>query len=83
MTSNLVNMLSIGVVFMFQTLFNLLSNEGDHGKGNNILTGILLSIIRITCFISSFIDTFEDTDKVHYGISTTRRFVTLTHKNKK
>eukprot|EP01018_Ginkgo_biloba_P039685 Gb_14176 [translate_table: standard] len=82
-TSNLAKMLPTGVVFMFQTLSNLLSNEGDCGKGNKILTGVLLGILGIVCFISSFTDTFEDNGKVHYGIATTSGLATLTHKNKK
>eukprot|EP01018_Ginkgo_biloba_P039688 Gb_04259 [translate_table: standard] len=82
-TSNFVKMLPTGVVFMFQTLSNLLSNEGDCGKGNKVLTGVFLGILGIACFISSFTDTFEDNGKVHYGIATTTGLATLTHKNKK
>jgi len=71
-------MLPTGVIFVFQMLSNLLSHNGDCGKGNKVLVGICLGILGIVCFILSFSDTFTDSNgKVHYGIATKSGIVTI------
>jgi len=82
--STLAKMLPTGVLFIFQILSNLLSQNGDCGKGNKILVGVCLGILGIVCFLLSFFDTFKDGNgKVHYGIATTSGLTTVSSgKNK-
>jgi len=81
--SNLAKMMPTGVIFVFQMLSNLLSKNGDCGKGNKILLGICLGILGIVCFILAFTDTFTDKNgNVHYGIATRSGLVTIGSKAK-
>jgi hypothetical protein len=76
--SNLAKMLPTGVVFVFQILSNVISHNGDCGKGNKVLVGICVGILGIVCFVLSFSDTFTDSDgKVHYGIATKSGIATI------
>jgi hypothetical protein len=82
--SNLAKMLPTGVIFVFQILSNLLSGNGDCGKGHKILVGVCLGILGIVCFVLSFSDTFTDSNgKVRYGIATRSGMATVSSgKNK-
>lgn len=76
--SNLAKMLPTCVIFVFQMLSNLISQNGDCQKGNKILVGICLGILGVVCFILSFSDTFIGSDgKVHYGIATKSGLATI------
>lgn len=76
--SNLAKTLPTGMVFVFQVLSNLLSENGECGKSNKILVAICLGILGIVRFILSFTDTFTDENgEVHYGIATRSGLVTI------
>lgn len=82
--SNLAKMLPTGVVFIFHVLSNLLSVNGDCGKGSKISVGVCLGILGMVCFLLSFFDTFKDSNgKVHYGIATTSGMMTVSSRKNK
>ncbi|XP_057846977.2 protein DMP3-like [Cryptomeria japonica] len=70
--SNITKILPTGILFVFQALSNLLSDNGDCKTSNKVLVSIAVGILGIACFILSLVDTFTDssTGKVHYGIAT-------------
>ncbi|GLJ42822.1 hypothetical protein SUGI_0887800 [Cryptomeria japonica] len=70
--SKLSKSLPTGVLFVLQALSNLITNNGECGKSNHILVGVVLGILGILCFVISLTDTFKDasTGKVHCGIAT-------------
>ncbi|XP_057846984.1 protein DMP3-like [Cryptomeria japonica] len=53
--SNITKILPTGILFVFQALSNLLSDNGDCQKSNKVLVGIAVD---------------SSTGKVHYGIAT-------------
>ncbi|KAH9306283.1 hypothetical protein KI387_010687, partial [Taxus chinensis] len=81
--SNIAKILPTGILFVFQALSNLLSNNGVCQKSDKIFVGVMVGILGIACFILSLIDTFTDdsTGEVHYGIATINGIATGT-KNK-
>ncbi|KAL3814640.1 hypothetical protein ACJIZ3_015908 [Penstemon smallii] len=70
--ANLANLLPTGTVLAFQTLTPLFSNKGMCHLSNKILTSSLIAFCALICFLSSFTDSFVDSDdgKLYYGIAT-------------
>ncbi|GLJ42811.1 hypothetical protein SUGI_0887660 [Cryptomeria japonica] len=77
--SNITKILPTGILFLFQALSNLLSDNGDCITSNKVLVGIAVGILGIACFVLSLVDTFTDsyTGKVHYGIATLNGLATV------
>ncbi|KAB1214135.1 hypothetical protein CJ030_MR5G027250 [Morella rubra] len=68
---NLVRLLPTGTVFTYQFLSPLLSNYGHCKTVNKYMTGILLGMCGLSCFFSTFTDSYVGDDKkTHYGIAT-------------
>ncbi|KAJ4976559.1 hypothetical protein NE237_001665 [Protea cynaroides] len=70
-TANLAHLLPTGTVLLFQLLSPIFSNQGQCDEGSRNLTAGLVIFCGLSCFLSSFTDSFRD-DKgtVHYGIAT-------------
>lgn len=68
--ANLANLLPTGTVLGFRALTPSFSNQGNCHLSNKYLTAILIGICAIACFLSSFTDSFIDSDgKLYYGIA--------------
>ncbi|XP_043687476.1 protein DMP4-like [Telopea speciosissima] len=72
-TAHLANLLPTGTVLGFQLLSPIFSNQGDCDDAGQLLTKALVIIAALSCFLSSFTDSYRD-DKgaVRYGIATFR-----------
>ncbi|PIN12675.1 hypothetical protein CDL12_14715 [Handroanthus impetiginosus] len=69
--ANLSNLLPTSTVLIFQTLKPSLSNKGICQLPNKYLTIILISFCAIICFLSSFTDSFVNSNrKLYHGIAT-------------
>ncbi|KAF9618285.1 hypothetical protein IFM89_000920 [Coptis chinensis] len=69
--ANLIKLLPTGTVFLFQFLSPVLSNNGKCHTINEYLTGILVGACGLSCFFSSFTDSYIDNDgETHYGMAT-------------
>ncbi|KAK6143870.1 hypothetical protein DH2020_024218 [Rehmannia glutinosa] len=70
--ANLANLLPTGTVLAFRTLTPSFSNKGGICQlSNKCLTSTLIVFCSIICFLSSFTDSFVDSDgKLNYGIAT-------------
>ncbi|XP_072994776.1 protein DMP2 [Typha latifolia] len=68
---NLIKVLPSGTVFIFQFLNPLLTSNGKCHTSNKFLTGALLILCGLSCFFSSFTDSYKGSDgKIYYGIAT-------------
>uniref|UniRef100_A0A2N9H420 DUF679 domain-containing protein n=1 Tax=Fagus sylvatica TaxID=28930 RepID=A0A2N9H420_FAGSY len=74
--ANLANLLPTGTVLVFQALTSSLANtNGKCHEINKYHIGFLIAICAVTCFFSSFTDSFQDGDeKLYYGFATFKGF---------
>ncbi|KAF6176557.1 hypothetical protein GIB67_034419 [Kingdonia uniflora] len=69
--ANLVKLLPTATVFLFQFLNPVLTHNGHCNTVNKYLTGVLLGVCSLSCFFSSFTDSYKGSDGVtHYGVAT-------------
>lgn len=69
--ANLVKLLPTTTVLAFQILSPILTNGGHCHSFNKYLTGFLLGVSAISCFIDSFTDSYKaDDGTLYYGIAT-------------
>ncbi|KAI8566147.1 hypothetical protein RHMOL_Rhmol02G0017100 [Rhododendron molle] len=68
----LIKLLPTGTVFLFHFLSPVLTNNGDCKNNiNKYLSIALLGVCGLSCFFSTFTDSYEDSDgTTHYGIAT-------------
>jgi hypothetical protein len=70
---NLIKLLPTGTVFLYQFLSPVLSNNGDCKTINKYLTAILVALCGLSCFFSSFTDSYVGDDaKTHCGVVTSK-----------
>ncbi|KAE8076909.1 hypothetical protein FH972_015531 [Carpinus fangiana] len=68
---NLVRLLPTGTVFLYQFLSPVLSNNGHCNTINKYLTAILVGLCGLSCFFSTFTDSYVGDDgQTHYGVAT-------------
>ncbi|CAK9158953.1 unnamed protein product [Ilex paraguariensis] len=68
---NLASLLPTGTVLAFQALSPLFSNKGTCQLANTYLTASLIGFCVVVCVLSSFTDSFVDSDgKLYFGIAT-------------
>ncbi|XAR57171.1 hypothetical protein NMG60_11025223 [Bertholletia excelsa] len=68
---NLVRMLPTGTVFAFQFLNPVLTNNGSCDVVNKYLSGALIAVCGLSCFFSTFTDSYTDSSgNTRYGIAT-------------
>ncbi|KAL3517007.1 hypothetical protein ACH5RR_023909 [Cinchona calisaya] len=74
-TAYLANRLPTGIVFTFQLLSPILSNQGVCDTALKTMTAILLALCGLACFVLSFTDSFKDAKgNVFYGFATFKGF---------
>lgn len=70
-TGHLAKLLPSGTVLFFQILVPTLAKQGHCNNMNRIMTGGLVVLCALSCFILSFTDSFRDEKgKVRYGFAT-------------
>ena len=70
---NLNRVLPTGTVFLYQLLSPVLTNYGQCSETiYKYLTATLVGMVGLSCFITSFTDSYEDNGKTHYGFATTK-----------
>ncbi|XP_059434503.1 protein DMP2-like [Corylus avellana] len=71
---NLVRLLPTGTVFLYQFLSPVLSNNGHCSNTiNKYLTAILVGLCGLSCFFSTFTDSYVGDDgQTHYGFATSK-----------
>jgi hypothetical protein len=70
---NLISLLPTGTVFLYQFLSPVLSNNGHCNTINKYLTAILVALCGLSCFFSSFTDSYVGDDGItHYGVATSK-----------
>ncbi|PIA31235.1 hypothetical protein AQUCO_05100032v1 [Aquilegia coerulea] len=70
-TAHLANLLPTGTVLAFQLLSPIFSNQGQCDIVSRSMTAILVVLCGMSCFVSSFTDSFRDRNgKVCYGMAT-------------
>lgn len=80
--ANLANLLPTGTVLGFRALTPSFSNQGHCHVSNKYLTAILIGICAFACFLSSFTDSFIDSEgKLFYGIATFKGLIIFNYKN--
>ncbi|XP_022876931.1 protein DMP2-like [Olea europaea var. sylvestris] len=68
---NFVRLLPTGTVFIYQFLNPLLTNNGKCHIVNKYLSSILISLCGLSCILTTFTDSYTDSQgKTHYGIVT-------------
>ncbi|KAI8011215.1 Protein DMP2 [Camellia lanceoleosa] len=68
---NLIKLLPTGTVFFFQFFNPVFTNNGTCHVANKYLTAFLIGVCGISCFMSTFHDSYKGSDKnTHYGIAT-------------
>lgn len=76
--ANLVKLLPTTTVLAFQILSPILTNGGHCHSVNKYLTGFLLGVCGISCFIDSFTDSYRAEDgTLYYGIATRSGMLTI------
>ncbi|KAK1360330.1 putative disease resistance protein NBS-LRR family protein [Heracleum sosnowskyi] len=81
--ANLANLLPTGTVLGFRALTPSFSNQGSCNISNKYLTAILIGICAVACFLSSFTDSFVDSDgKLYYGIASFKGLYIFNYKYK-
>ncbi|XP_050213082.1 protein DMP10-like isoform X1 [Mercurialis annua] len=68
--ANLSNLLPTGTVLVFETLVPSFSNNGECFRANKYLTLAVIILCSLSCFLSSFTDSFIGNGKLYYGIAT-------------
>ncbi|XP_043700320.1 protein DMP6-like [Telopea speciosissima] len=72
-TANLSNLLPTGTVLAFQILSPIFTNQGRCDKTSQSMTAGLVTLFAVSCFLSSFTDSFRDEKgTVRHGIATFR-----------
>ena len=71
---NLIKFLPTGTFFLYQFLSPVLSNNGHCTKTiYKYFTAILVGMCGLSCFLSSFTDSYVGDDgKIHYGVVTSK-----------
>uniref|UniRef100_A0ACD5VZ83 Uncharacterized protein n=1 Tax=Avena sativa TaxID=4498 RepID=A0ACD5VZ83_AVESA len=70
-TGHLAKLLPSGTVLAFQLLAPTLAKQGHCGDMNQVMTGGLVILCALSCFVLSFTDSFRDEKgKVRYGFAT-------------
>ncbi|XP_022954144.1 protein DMP2-like [Cucurbita moschata] len=68
---NLIRLLPTGTVFLFQFLSPILTNSGQCEPINKSLSIILILFCGLSCFLSSFTDSYTGDDgALHWGFAT-------------
>ncbi|KAG6582255.1 protein DMP2-like [Cucurbita moschata] len=68
---NLIRLLPTGTVFLFQFLSPILTNRGHCEPVNKSLSITLILLCGLSCFLSSFTDSYTGDDGVlHWGFAT-------------
>ncbi|CAA7037345.1 unnamed protein product [Microthlaspi erraticum] len=69
--ANLANLLPTGTLLAFQLLMPVFTSNGSCDYPTRVLTAILLTLLSISCFLSSFTDSVKAEDgNVYYGFAT-------------
>ncbi|KAL3508014.1 hypothetical protein ACH5RR_033396 [Cinchona calisaya] len=72
---NLIRLLPTGTVFFYQFLNPVLTNNGSCSTTNKYISSALFAICGISCFFSTFTDSYtDDQGNIHYGIATFKGF---------
>ncbi|KAB5560637.1 hypothetical protein DKX38_005594 [Salix brachista] len=72
-TAYLANLLPTGTVLAFQLLLPIFSNQGNCDSVSMSMTAGLVALCGLSCFLSSFTDSFRDKNgNVCYGFATFR-----------
>lgn len=72
--TQLANVLPTGTYMLFQLIAPLATNNGQCGKTEKIVTGVLLVVFAVIIVVSCFTDSVKipSTGKVYYGLVTTK-----------
>jgi Protein of unknown function (DUF679) len=74
-TGHLTKLLPTGTVLTYQLLVPIFTNQGHCTQIDRYMTGCLISLCALSCFILSFTDSFRDnTGTVRYGLATRNGF---------
>ncbi|CAN8274060.1 unnamed protein product [Cochlearia groenlandica] len=69
--ANLANLLPTGTLLAFQLLMPVFTTNGSCDYPTRVLTAILLTLLSLSCFLSSFTDSVKAQDgNVYYGFAT-------------
>ncbi|CAF2246746.1 BnaA08g14730D [Brassica napus] len=69
--ANLANLLPTGTLLAFQLLIPVFTTNGSCEYATRVLTLVLLTLLSISCFLSSFTDSVKAEDgNVYYGFAT-------------
>ncbi|KAJ6925918.1 protein DMP4-like [Populus alba x Populus x berolinensis] len=72
-TAHLANLLPTGTILAFQLLLPIFSNQGNCDSVSRSMTAGLVALCGLSCFLSSFTDSFRDKNgNVCYGFVTFR-----------
>ncbi|CAI9118664.1 OLC1v1020260C1 [Oldenlandia corymbosa var. corymbosa] len=72
---NLIRLLPTGTVFFYQFLNPILTNNGSCSSTNKIFSSLLFALCGLSCFFSTFTDSYKDDQgNLHYGIATFKGF---------
>ncbi|KAJ6999889.1 hypothetical protein D5086_008096 [Populus alba] len=72
-TAHLANLLPTGTILAFQLLLPIFSNQGNCDSVSRSMTAGLVALCGLSCFLSSFTDSFRDKNgNVCYGFATFR-----------
>lgn len=70
-TAHLANLLPTGTLLAFQLLTPVFTNNGQCDVATGAMTGLLLAVLALSCFLACFTDSFRAPDgQVYYGIAT-------------
>ncbi|KAG7546346.1 Protein DMP [Arabidopsis suecica] len=68
--ADLANLLPTGTLLAFTLLIPVFTSNGSCDYPTHILTTVLLTLLSISCFLSSFSDSVKVDDNVYYGFAT-------------
>ncbi|KAL3505819.1 hypothetical protein ACH5RR_031201 [Cinchona calisaya] len=72
---NLIRLLPTGTVFLYHFLNPILSDNGNCSTANKYISSVLLAICGLSCFFSTFTDSYkDDRGNIQYGIATFKGF---------
>ncbi|KDP21013.1 hypothetical protein JCGZ_21484 [Jatropha curcas] len=72
-TAHLANLLPTGTVLAFNLLSPVFSNQGNCDSVSRFMTAAVVTLCGLSCFLSSFTDSFRDKNgNVCYGFATFR-----------
>ncbi|KAI5654176.1 hypothetical protein M9H77_31363 [Catharanthus roseus] len=73
--ANLIKLLPAGTFFLYKFVVPILTNNGQCSPTNKILSGVFVGICGLSCFFSTFTDSYTDKEgKIHYVIATFKGF---------